>query len=113
MPIELGDLYIVSAGDSETIAIDYADILDGSELLTGTPTIVEPTTSGVTLSNKAVSTGALTIKGRSVATGKAVQCLAAFSSTEAADTIKTIRVTVSTDASPARTWVRDVKIQVV
>lgn len=107
MTIILNERFIISAGDSETIAIDYTDILDGSELLTGTPTVVEPTTSGVTLSNKGVNTAALTIKGRSVAIGKAVQCLG---SGWTSGSTHTIRVTVSTDASPARTWVRDIKI---
>jgi len=109
---ELGDLYMVSAGDTETIAIDYTDILDGTEALTGTPTIVEPTTTGVVLDNKQLNSAAITVLGRSVAANNAVQCSAAFSSTMSGTT-KTIRVTISTNGSPARTWVRDVKIKVV
>lgn len=54
-------------------AVDFTDMLDAGEALTGTPTVVEVTTSQLTLDNKAVSTGALTINNRAVAIGDAVQ----------------------------------------
>lgn len=101
--IYLPERYCVSVGDVEMVSIDYTDHLDSGELLTGTPTITEQTTSHLTLGNKAVSTAILTIKGRSVAVGAAVQ----FSvSGQQADTSYEIRVSVGTDASPARTIVR-------
>ncbi len=110
MVLELAQQPAISAGDVETIAIDYIDQLDTGELLTGTPTIAEVTTTDLTLSNKAVSTGTLTILGRTVSPGKAVQCTV---SGQQAGTTYTIRVTVSTDATTPRTFVRDIKLACV
>ncbi len=103
MVLQLEQLPVISEGDTETVAIDYTDWLDSGELLTGTPTIVEVTTSDLTLASKAVSTGSLTILGRTVATGAAVQC-SVSGQLEATGTY-TLAITVSTDATPARTKV--------
>ena len=93
----------MSAGETEMCAVDFTDRLDSGELLTGTPVIVEVTSADLTLGNKSVSTGALTIYGATVATGMAVQ----FSvSGQLADTLYTVSITVSTDATVARTFVR-------
>ena len=99
-----------SAGDSEVVSIDYQDLLDAGELLTGTPTVVEPTTTGLTLGNKAVNTTELRILGRNVAVGEAVQFTV---SGQTANTLYRIRVTVSTDATTPRTFVRDVLLKCV
>ncbi|WP_455387616.1 hypothetical protein [Petrachloros mirabilis] len=104
MVIQLTEQPTISAGDTELMAVDFQDQLDSGELLTGTPTIAEQGTSALTITNKAVSTAALTINGRSCAIGQAVQCLI---SGQAAGTTYTVRITVSTDATPARTFVRD------
>ena len=106
MPITLDQVASLSVGDSEVAAIDYKDILDSGELLTGTPTVVEVTTTDLTLSNKVVNTVALTIDGRTCAIGKAVQFK--VSGQLAAQGLYRVRVTVSTDATVARTFVRDV-----
>ena len=102
----LSQVPCISAGETDMCAVDFTDRLDSGELLTGTPTITEVTSSDLTLGNKAVSTGALTIYGATVATGMAVQ----FSvSGQQADTLYTISITVSTDAAVARTFVRHAK----
>lgn len=108
MPITLEQRPVVSAGDVEMVGIDYTDWLDSGELLTGTPTVAEVTTTDLTLSNKAVNSTAVTILGTSVAVGKAVQFK--MSGQSAGKTYR-VRVTVSTDATPARTAVRDVLIR--
>lgn len=110
MTKSLPQIPCLSEGDVDMVAIDYTDWLDSGELLTGTPTAVEVTTEDLTLANKAVSTSSLTINGVTVATGKAVQ----FSvQGQQAGTLYTVRVTVSTDATPARTAVRDVRFQAI
>ncbi len=89
-----------TANEVRLVAVSFQGKLDSGELLTGTPTIVEVTTSALTLANKAVSTAALTIDGVSNATGEAVQ----FSvSGGTAGTQYTINVQVGTDSSPAQT----------
>jgi hypothetical protein len=98
-----------SAGSTRNAAFDFGDDegpLDSGELLTGTPTIVEVSTSALTISNKVVSTAELTINGRTVAIGEAVQCSVTGGT---AGTTYTIRVTVDTDSTPAQTIVRDFK----
>jgi hypothetical protein len=95
----------MSAGAARNVAIDFTDKLDTGELLTGTPTITEVTTSDLTLSNKAVSTASLTILGETVAIGKAVQFKVSAGSGLLGQ--YTVRITVSTDATPAQTFVDD------
>lgn len=100
MPRVAAQTLYLGAGATDVFAVAFDKYLDSGELLTGTPTVVEVDTSDLTLGNKAVSTGSLTILGRTVATGKAVQ----FSASGAtAGTTYRVRVTATTDASPART----------
>lgn len=103
--INLPQIPNLSEGDTEMFAVDCSDLLDGTELLTGTPTAVEQTTSDLTIGNVAVNTATLTILGRSVVAGKAVQF--SVSGQLQANSPYTVRVTTATDASPARTFVRD------
>jgi hypothetical protein len=96
----------MSAGAARNVAIDYtSELAKTGELLTGTPTITEVTTSDLTLSNKAVSTASLTILGETVAIGKAVQFKVSAGSGLLGQ--YTVRITVSTDATPAQTFVDD------
>ncbi len=89
-----------TAAEVRMVAVSLQGKLDSGELLTGTPTIVEVTTSALTLGSKAVSTTALTIDGVSNAIGEAVQ----FSvSGGTAGTTYTINVQVGTDSTPAQT----------
>jgi hypothetical protein len=109
MPIVIGRTHTISEGDTEVVSVDYTDLLDKGELLTGTPTIVEVPPSDLTLGNKAVSTAELIIQERTVAIGAAVQFTVSGQSDE---TTYAVRITVSTDATPARTFVRDVQFTV-
>lgn len=110
MPITLNSIPYISAGDVEMVAIDYTDHLDSSELLTGTPTVTEQSTTDLTFANQAVSTGALTINGRSVVTGAAVQFK--VSGQQATRTYR-VRISVGTNSTPARTLVRDIQFSCV
>ena len=97
------------AAEERLVSVSLAGKLDSGELLTGTPTIVEVTTSDLTLANKAVSTAQLTISGRTVAIGQAVQFKVSGGT---AGTTYTIRITVTTDSTPAQTLVLDVVLKV-
>lgn len=100
----------MSVGDTETFGIDYTGWLDSGELLTGTPTVVEVISTDLTISNKVISTVLLTILDESdVAIGAAVQFVV---SGQLTGITYTVRVTIGTDATPARTIVRDVVFHV-
>ena len=93
----------ISSGSTRNCAIDLQDWLDSGELLTGTPTITEVGTSDLTLANKAVSTAALTIKGRTSAAGQAIQ----FNVTgQQQGTTYKLLVQCDTDSTPAQTYDR-------
>ena len=98
-----------TAAEVRLAAVSFQGKLDSGELLTGTPTIVEVTTTALTLANKVVSTAALTIDGISNAIAEAVQ----FSITGGtAGTTYTINVQVGTDSSPAQTLEVNLKLEV-
>jgi len=101
--------YVISADDVELVSIDYTEHLDGAEVLTGTPTVTE-SSGNATLANKQVSSATYVDKdsGDTVAIGKAVQ----FSFTSATAATYTITITVSTDASIARTFKRNIVLTV-
>lgn len=89
----------MSADETRLVSIDFTDKLDAGELLTGTVTVtVSPT--GPTVSNAAVSTAALTINGRTVIIGQAVQFK--ITGVTAAATY-TCTASVATNSSPAET----------
>lgn len=111
MPIELAGIKQISGnGEEEVISIDYQDWLFPGELLTGTPTVTEVTTSDLTIDNEAVNDAATTIDGRAVAIGQAVQ----FSvSGQVAGSRYRIRITATSDAAVPRTAVRDIRLECV
>lgn len=73
MPIILQGTPTISVGDTDTQSIDLQDYLDEGETFTGTPTVVELTTAHLTLSNKAFNASEITVAGREVAIGMAIQ----------------------------------------
>ena len=89
------------------VAVDFTDELDAGELLTGTPTVTEAT---LTIGNIAINTAPLTINGRTVAIGAAVQFNVSGGT---ATTTYDIKVSVDTDATPAQTLLTTCKLLVV
>jgi hypothetical protein len=107
MAIEIKPAREFSITALSPVTVDLIDDLDGEELLTGTPTVVEITTSALTLANEAVNTEPTEANGRLVPIGKAVK----FTVTGGAvDTTYTVRVTVSTTSNVLRTIVYDIKL---
>ena len=108
MPKTLKQRHTLSVGATRLVRVDGTDDLDDGASFTGTPTVVEVTTSDLTLTNKAVNSATYTdIDGATVAIGKGLQFTASGGS---AGTTYTIRVTCSTDSSPAETLVYDLKL---
>ena len=110
MVVILPQRHIVSVGDTEVVSVNFTDHLDSGESLTGTPTIVEVTTTDLTLANKAVSTATYVESETkdTIAVGAAVQ-FSVLGGT-AANSPYSISVTVSTDATIPRTFVRYVSL---
>ena len=90
-------------GSIRLFSVSFVGQLDVGELLTGVPLVVEQTTTDLTISNKAVNTAALTINGKAVAIGQAVQCLVSGFLTSHRP--YTIKVTCATNSTPAETLI--------
>lgn len=99
-----------TASEVRNVAVSFSGKLDSGELLTGTPTVVEVTTSALTLDNKVVSTAILTINSVSVPVGEAVQFRVSGGT---AGATYQIRINCDTDASPAQTLYGDVILEVI
>ncbi len=111
MSITAKQIPCTSPNEVRLVAVDFQGKLDSGELLTGTPVVTEVSTSDLTLANKAISTGALTIDGITVAIAEAVQ----FSVTggTVANSPYTIKVSIGTDSTPAQTLLALLKLAVV
>lgn len=90
-------VHLKAVSEVRNVAVSFANMLDDGELLTGTPTI---TCTGLTFSNQAVNTAALTIDGVEVAIGQAVQFKVVGGT---ALTQYTIQVQCGTTSTPAQT----------
>ena len=101
----------VAVGESNLWSVSFVGVLDSGELLASVTNVVDDA-GGVTLtiSNKSVSTSALTINGKTVAVGKAVQFL--VTGAVVASSPYTLKMTVVTDSSPAQTKVKYVRFEV-
>ena len=84
------------------VAVSFVGELDVGENLSGTPLVDEVDTTDLTITNIAVSLVALTINDKAVAIGRAVQFRV---SGGIAGTRYSVRVTATTDASPAQTLI--------
>jgi hypothetical protein len=86
-------------GEIRNGAISLAHLLETGEVLTGTPT-VSATPSGLTFSNVAVNSTAITIDGVSVTAGEAIQFRVTGGSS---GVLYTCTATCSTNSTPAQT----------
>lgn len=87
-------------GEIRNVSDSFIGKLDVGELLIGTPTVVEVTTSDLTIGNIAVNTKTLTINGAIVLPGQAVQ----FNVVGGVIGVEyIIKISVSTNATPAQT----------
>ncbi len=103
--INAPERYDKTAAAGRNVAVSYVGKLDAGEKLDAavTPTTTDVTVGGpadLTFTSKAVSTGALTINGLSVAAGLAVQFHVTGGTV---GQTYTIRVEADSDASPAQT----------
>ena len=99
----------MKVSEIRNVAVSFIGRLDSGELLTGTPTVVEVTSTDLTISDVAVNTAQITVLGKTVATGQAVQFKVLGG---AANTNYSIRITTVTDATPAQTFIIKIRIRV-
>ena len=113
--IYAGDVRVKSVSEVRNVSVDMRGALDSGELLSGTPTITEVSTTDLTLASKAVSVAPLTINGQTVPTGQAVQFKVSGGTIPSGKTSKTyaIKVQCATDSSPAQTVIRCIRLKVV
>ena len=87
--------------------VDFTDKLDSDEYLKGTPTVVQVGGADLTIGDVGRNSAIVTIFTRDVAISRAVT----FSVQGQSAGVYTLRVTVSTDNTPARTLVRDIDFE--
>lgn len=87
-------------GETRLASVSFVGLLDDGELLSGTPTVTEITSSDLTFANEALNSSAKIINKKSVAANKAV--VFKITGFVAGETY-TIEITSGTDSSPAQT----------
>ena len=102
MAITLREKHYISAGSTVLMAVEYTQALDAGELLTGTPTITEVTTTDLTITNKLVNSTTLVVNDISCIAGQAVQCLVTGA---VAGTTYMIKIEVSTTSTPTQRFI--------
>ena len=105
MPKILEQQYDLSVAETEVVSINYSDVLDSGELLTGTPTVTEVSTANLSLANKLVSTATYTesFSGETVAIGKAVMGSTQMQGSRKGAAVQTERVLMEPGTYP-KAW---------
>lgn len=100
--------YQKPTGETRNVSVNFTDLLDFGETLSGTPTVTA-SSSLLTTSNVAINTsGTMVILGTTVATSKAVQFRVA-----AGTTGKTYNCLITVATNESQTFKRNVLIDVV
>ena len=76
MPDTARQIHTISTNEARNIAVSFVGKLDGTEVLTGSPTVTEVdagSPNALAITSKAVSTIELTINGATVPIGQAIQ----------------------------------------
>lgn len=100
-----------TVSEVRNVSIDFSGKLDAGELLSGAVALDDGGLPGaVTVEAGQINSVELTIQGRKVAAGKAVQFKVSGGTIDQTDTVK---ISVGTDAVPAQALVANVKIKVI
>jgi len=101
---------VFAVGETNNVSVSFADVLEEGELLTGIPTVVEITTTDLGIADRKVNTAVLTMGDHIVDIGKAVQF--SVKNHVVANSPYTIKITVTTDSTPAQIKVRGIDFTV-
>jgi hypothetical protein len=90
--------------EGKVITVTFTKDLATDEQLTGTPTVVEETTSDLTITNISINTIELDDKGKTIGIGKAVQFKVAGGTVAVGEEYKlyTMIINASSDSTPAQ-----------
>ena len=97
--------------ETRIVSVSFTNKLNSGELLTGTPTVAEETSSDLVITNKAVNTAIVSINGIDVPIGQAVQFLV-DAAAATANELYNVDILCSTDASPAQVLNGEIRIRV-
>lgn len=98
----------VDQAEVRNVAVDLRGKLDEGELLVGTPTVTEVTSTDLTISNNTINSDAETIMGLVVPAGQAVLFRVSGFIPGA---VYRIKIHATTDASPAQTLIEHITIK--
>lgn len=107
MTIRAKQIQQKSPGETMQARVSFRDLLVDDDVLTGTPTAVEQTTSDLTISSVELNNGSVTVLGETIPTNNVVLFMVAGGTD---DTLYTIRVTVNTTGGS--TFQRDVLLRI-
>lgn len=107
MTIKAKQIQQKSPGETMQARVSFQDLLVDSDVLTGTPTVAEQTTTDLTITSVELNGSSVTVLGETVTANNVVMFKVA-GGTE--DKLYTIRVTVSTTGGS--TFVRDVSLRI-
>ncbi len=104
--------YSKTVSEVRLISLSFVGKLEAGELLSGTPTVTDNSGSPaeLTLSNKAVNDAELTLNGRTVAIGQAVQFRVSGGT---GGTEYTIMASADSDSSPSQTLIGAIILDVI
>lgn len=101
----------LTEGETQLCYVGFADELRDGELLTGTPTLADANNTGdLTFANQGLNGSEADVSGVTHAASEAV--VFKLSGFQASNAPYTLKITVSTDSSPARTLVRYARFDV-
>ena len=109
---QVREFVIGASAKPRTVSVSFIDVLESGELLTGTPTVTEQTTTALTLGSKAVNTTTLTIDGVSNVAGQAVT-FTVDGTNAVADTTYNILIYCGTNSTPAQVLPGKVRMRAV
>ncbi len=92
-----------SPADVAAAVADFTPLLRSGELLTGTPTVAEVTSSDLTISNVGLNDSTVSVNGSDCVANAGIQFLVAGGLTS---TKYVVEMSCGTDATPAQTLVR-------
>ena len=110
MSVKLKQVGALSVGDVDVASVSFDKFLDSSELVASVDDVVD-LGSVLVIDNKVVSTAQLTILQHPIAIGRAIQ-FRVDASSAVAGTTYTLKITITTDATPSRTknYEYDIKV---
>jgi len=100
----------IVVGEVSNFAVSFDDVLDKGELITGTPVVTEVTSSDLTFTDQRSNSSAFTMDEHRYETGKVA--LFKVYGQIVANTPYTLKVQITTDATPAQTKIRGVTFSV-